>query len=216
MKTSKLIYSLTLGFAFFFSSVALAQDVVTWTTHRNGSRVADTVALADYLPVKDNIVYIETVLEVPDVSKEELFLRAKLAVQKSFASSKMGASNHDAKEGIVSINNYYDISDMSTAGFLFSSKSITDQYFFNAFLSILVKDGRYKIKMEIPEYTYGYSSKNEYYNFKSNVMPISRIANRKKVNKRQRIRVLKTLNEKMLITFDMIKKEMERKLDNDF
>jgi len=216
MKKSKLTASLVLGVGLSLSLTSQAQDVVTWSTQRNGSKVADTVALGDYLPLKDNMVYVETVLELPNVTKQELFSRAKLAIQKAFTSTKMGTSNYDAESGIASVNNFYDISDMTALG-AFSSNPTTDQYYFNAILTIIVKDGKYKIKMEVPEYSYGQSSRYaNYSDFKTNAMPVSNLANRRQNGKRQRMRVLKTLNEKMLATFNLVKKEMDKKLDNDF
>jgi hypothetical protein len=47
-------------------------------------------------------------------------------------------------------------------------------------------------------------------------MPVRNLANSRQSLKRQRMRVLKTLNEKMLTTFNLIQKEMEKKLDTDF
>jgi hypothetical protein len=46
--------------------------------------------------------------------------------------------------------------------------------------------------------------------------PLTYLANRKQVNKRQRMRVLKTLNEKMSRTFNLVLTEMDKKLDTDF
>lgn len=216
MNKFKLTPALVLGFALTFSLNAQAQDVVTWSTQRNGAKVADTVALADYLPVKDNMVYVETVLEMPNVTKQELFSRAKLAIQKAFTSTKAGTSNYDAEAGIASVNNFYDISDMTALSALGSNPS-TDHYYFNAILALIVKDGKYKIKMEVPEYSYGQSSRYaNYSDFKTNAMPVTNLANGRQNGKRQRMRVLKTLNEKMLATFNLVKKEMDKKLDNDF
>lgn len=216
IKKSKLTVSLVLGLSLSFSLTTQAQDVVTWSTQRNGSKVADTVALADYLPLKDGIVYVETVLEIPNANKQELFSRAKLAIQKAFTSTKTGTSNYDAESGIASINNFYDISDMTALSALGSNPS-TDQYYFNAILTLIVKDGKYKIKMEVPEYSYGQSSRYKSYNdFKTNAMPVTNLANGRQNGKRQRMRVLKTLNEKMLSTFNLVQKEMAKKLDNDF
>ncbi|MFC4141550.1 hypothetical protein [Pedobacter mendelii] len=82
---------------------------------------------------------MESIIELPNVSKTELFSRAKLAIQKTFTSSKMGTSNYDSEAGICIINNFYDISDMTTLSALGSNPS-TDQYYFNALLSIVVKD----------------------------------------------------------------------------
>lgn len=160
MKLKKLTLSSILLIAIGFNSNA--QDAITWSTFRNGSKVADTVALGDYLPLKDNEVYVESIIELPNISKAELFSRAKLAIQKTFTSSKMGTSNYDSEAGICSINNFYDISDMTALSALGSNPS-TDQYYFNALLSIVVKDGKYKIKMEVPKYTYGQSSRYKSY-----------------------------------------------------
>lgn len=216
MKRLKFILAFVLT-AMFCINTAHGQDAITWSTQRNGAKVADTVALADYLPLKDNEVYVETVVEMPNVSQKELFSRAKLAIQKTFTSSKMGSSNYDIESGICSINNFYDISDMTAFSALATSNPVTDQYYFNAILSIIVKDGKYKIKMEVPQYSYGQSSRyKSYSDFQSNAMPVSNLANRKQGNKRQRMRVLKTLNEKMLSTFNLVQKEMAKKLDNDF
>lgn len=216
MKKLRLMFAMALG-ALFFSSTVTAQDVITWSTQRNGSQVADTVNLGDYLPLKDGLVYVETVIEVPNASKQELYSRAKLAIQKTFTNSKMGTSNYDAESGICSINNFYDISDMTAFNALATNNPVTDQYYFNALLSIIVKDGKYKIKMEVPQYTYGQSSRfQSYTDFQTNALPISNLANSKQANKRQRMRVLKTLNERMLITFNLVQKEMTKKLDTDF
>jgi len=216
MKNSKLTIS-TAVLTLFFSSTALAQDAITWSTQRNGAKVADTVALEDYLPLKDGLVYVETIIEIPSVNKQELFSRAKLAIQKTFTSSKMGTSNYDAESGICSINNFYDISDMTAFSALATNNPITDQYNFNALLSIIVKDGKYKIKMEVPQYSYGQASRyKSYSDFQSSAVPVSNLANRKQGNKRQRMRVLKTLNDKMLVTFNLVQKEMSKSLDNDF
>ncbi|KEQ31251.1 DUF4468 domain-containing protein [Pedobacter antarcticus] len=193
-----------------------AQDAITWSTFRNGSKVADTVALGDYLPLRDNEVYVEAVIELPNTSKQELFSRSKLAIQKTFANNKMGTSNYDAEAGISSINNFYDISDM-TALSAFGSNPSTDQYYFNAVLSIIVKDDKYKIKMEVPQYTYGQSSRYKTYSdFQSQSKPVGSLANSRQNGKRQRMRVLKTLNDKMLSTFNLVQKEMSKKLDTDF
>lgn len=216
MKRSKLTTFLIMVTLLCASIVASAQDAITWTTQRNGSKVADTVALGDYLPMKDNQIYVETVIELPNTSKQELYSRAKLAIQKTFTSNKMGTSNYDVESGICSINNFYDISDM-TALSAFSSNPSTDQYYFNALLSVIVKDGKYKIKMEVPQYSYGKSSRyKSYSDFQTNSLPMSNLANGRQNGKRQRMRVLKTLNEKMLATFNLVKKEMDKKLDNDF
>ena len=206
------------GIIFFTlaGSNAFAQDAITWTTKSNGSRVADTVALEDYLPTRDNQIYQEVIIEAPGTSKQELFSRAKLAIQKTFTGSKLGTSNYDPESGIVSVNNFYDISDM-TALSAFSSNPSTETYYFNALLTIIVKDDKYKIKMEIPHYSYGSISwYKTYSDFKTNSKPVSDLANSKQGYKRQRMRVLKTLNEKMLATFNLIDREMARKLDTDF
>jgi len=198
------------------SNLAFAQDAITWSTFRNGSKVADTVSLGDYLPLKDDVVYVEAVVDLPNTIKQDLFSRAKLAIQKTFTSSKLGTSNYDAESGICSINNFYDISDM-TALNAFASNPSTDHYYFNALLSIIVKDGKYKIKMEVPQYTYGQSSRYKTYSdFQSQSLPLSNIANSRQNMKRQRMRVLKTLNDRMLATFNLVQKEMAKKLDNDF
>ena len=216
MKKSKLMLSLAF-IAVFSTANVYAQDAITWSTQRNGAKVADTVALGDYLPLKDDVVYVETVIEIPDVNRQELFSRAKLAIQKTFTNSKMGTSNYDAESGICSVNNFYDISDMTAFSALANSNPITDQYNFNALLSIIVKDGKYKIKMEVPQYSYGHASRYKtYLDFQGSAVPVSNLANSKQGNKRQRMRVLKTLNDKMLVTFNLVQKEMNKKLDNDF
>lgn len=216
MKTSRLPLLLLL-IGLISSLNVIAQDAITWSTQRNGAKVADTVALEDYLPIKDNAVYVEAVLDLPGTTKQELFSRAKLAIQKTFVSNKMGTSNYDAESGICSINNFYDISDMTAFSALATSNPITDKYYFNAILSVIVKDGKYKIKMEIPQYAYGKESRyKSYTDFQSQSMPIMNIANKRQNGKRQRMRVLKTLNSKMLLTFNLVKTEMEKKLDNDF
>ncbi|WP_158799808.1 DUF4468 domain-containing protein [Pedobacter sp. L105] len=201
----------------FFSSLAVnAQDAISWTVRNNGSKVADTVALEDYLPVSGGIVYEDVVIELPGVTKQELYSRAKLAVQKTFTGNKLGSSNYDPESGIVSVNNFYDISDMTALNIL-SSNPAKDTYYFNAMLSIIVKEGKYKIKMEIPDYSYGQLSKyKSYADFKSGSLPISTLANQRQNMKRQRMRVLKTLNEKMLTTFNLVRTEMYKKLDTDF
>jgi hypothetical protein len=210
MTKSKLIVSLAFA-ALLFNANVYAQDAITWSTQRNGAKVADTVALEDYLPLKDGVVYVEAVIEIPNVNRQELFSRAKLAIQKTFTSNKMGTSNYDAESGICSINNFYDISDMTAFSALATNNPITDQYNFNALLSIIVKDGKCKIKMEVPQYSYGQGSR-----YKTYSVPVSNLANKKQGNKRQRMRVLKTLNSKMLDTFNLVQKEMNKKLDNDF
>jgi hypothetical protein len=158
MTKSKLIVSLAFA-ALLFNANVYAQDAITWSTQRNGAKVADTVALEDYLPLKDGVVYVEAVIEIPNVNRQELFSRAKLAIQKTFTSNKMGTSNYDVESGICSINNFYDISDMTAFSALATNNPITDQYNFNALLSIIVKDGKCKIKMEVPQYSYGQGSK---------------------------------------------------------
>lgn len=216
MKTFKLPLLLVL-LGLLLNLTTNAQDAITWSTQRNGAKVADTVALEDYLPVKDNAVYVEAVLDLPGTTKQELFSRAKLAIQKTFTSNKMGSSNYDTESGICSINNFYDISDMTAFSALATSNPVTDKYYFNALLSVIVKDGKYKIKMEVPQYAYGKESRyKSYTDFQSQSMPISNIANKRQNGKRQRMRVLKTLNDKMLVTFNFVKTEMEKKLDNDF
>lgn len=216
MTKSKLIVSLTFA-ALLFNANVYAQDAITWSTQRNGAKVADTVALEDYLPLKDGVVYVEAVIEIPNVNRQELFSRAKLAIQKTFTSNKMGTSNYDAESGICSINNFYDISDMTAFSALATNNPITDQYNFNALLSIIVKDGKCKIKMEVPQYSYGQGSRYKTYSdFQGSAVPVSNLANKKQGNKRQRMRVLKTLNSKMLDTFNLVQKEMNKKLDNDF
>lgn len=216
MKTSKLsLLLVSLGLLLNLNTTA--QDAITWSTQKNGAKVADTVALEDYLPIKDNAVYVEAILDLPSTTKQELFSRAKLAIQKTFTSNKMGTSNYDAESGICSINNFYDISDMTAFSALATSNPVTDKYYFNALLSVIVKDGKYKIKMEIPQYAYGKESRyKSYTDFQSQSMPISNIANKRQNGKRQRMRILKTLNDKMLSTFNFVKSEMEKKLDNDF
>lgn len=212
MKTLMLSGLLTL----FTGLYAYSQDASTWSTHRNGSIVPDTVALQDYLPTKDGNIYVEKVVELPNTTKQELFSRAKLAVQKTFAGNKMNSSNYDLESGICSINNFYDISDRTFMG-SFSSDPATDNYSFNALLSIIVKDGKYKISLEIPQYTYSQTLKYDTYaDFQAHSLPVSKLANSKQNLKRQRMRVLKTLNEKMWATFESMQKEMERKLDTDF
>ncbi|WEK20671.1 MAG: DUF4468 domain-containing protein [Candidatus Pedobacter colombiensis] len=210
MKTSKLTLLLILV-GLLSSLNLLAQDAITWTTQRNGAKVADTVALEDYLPVKDNIVYVEAVVDLPGTTKQELFSRAKLAIQKIFTSNKMDNSNYDAESGICSVNNFYDISDKTAIS------RVIDKYYFNALLTVIVKDGKYKIKMEIPEYAYGFESDyKRHTDFQSESMPISNLANKRQNGKRQRMRVLKTLNDKMFVTLNLVKTGMEKKLDNDF
>ncbi|MNR61935.1 hypothetical protein D3C85_1838170 [compost metagenome] len=54
----------------------------------------------------------------------------------------MGSSNYDAESGICSINNFYDISDMTVFSALATSNPIIDKYYFNALLSLIVKDGK--------------------------------------------------------------------------
>lgn len=121
MKLKKLtllsIISLSVGLS------ANAQDAITWSTYRNGSKVADTVALGDYLPLKDNEVYVEAIVDLPGVSKAEMFSRAKIAIQKTFTSNKMGTSNYDPEAGICSVNNFYDIIDMTALSALGSNPS---------------------------------------------------------------------------------------------
>lgn len=198
----------------FLSS--FSQDAVTWVTAHNGAKVADTVSLGDYLPVKDDIPYVEVVINDSGISKKELFSRAKLAVQKVFASNKLSTSNYDDDNGIVSVNNFYSISDMTALAALSSNPS-SEVYNFNALFSIIVKDGRYKLKIEVPTYTYGsFSTYRNYSDFQTKSMPVSNLANSRQNLKRQRMRVLKTLNEKMLETFNTAKKEMSKKLDTDF
>lgn len=178
--------------------------------------MADTVALENYLPIKDDIVYVEAIVELPKIFKQELFSRAKLAIQKTFSNNKISTSNYDVESGIASVNNFYEISDMTALSAL-SSKPSTDNYYFNAILTIIVKDGKYKIKMEVPQFSYGQTTGYLSYNdFKTNALPIKNLANNKQNGKRQRMRVLKTLNEKMLATFNQVKNEMEKKLDTDF
>lgn len=199
-----------------FGATCSAQDVITWSTFRNGSKVADTVALGDYLPMKDDLVYVDAVIELPNTSQKELFSRSKLAIQKTFTSNKLGTSNYDAEAGISSINNFYEISDM-TALNAFASNPSTDHYYFNAILSIIVKDGKYKIKMEVPNYSYGQSSRfKSLSDIQSQSMPMSNLANSRQNMKRQRMRVLKTLNDRMQATFNLIHKEMAKQLDTDF
>lgn len=53
MKTLKLPLLLVL-LGLLLNLTTSAQDAITWSTQRNGAKVADTVALEDYLPVKDN------------------------------------------------------------------------------------------------------------------------------------------------------------------
>jgi hypothetical protein len=174
------------------------------------------VSLGDYLPLKDNVVYVEAVVDLPNTTRSELYSRAKLAIQKTFTSNKMGTSNYDSESGICSINNFYDISDMTALSALGSNPS-TDKYYFNALLSIIVKDNKYKIKMEVPQYSYGQSSRYaSYTDFQSQSMPVSNLANSRQNMKRQRMRVLKTLNDRMLLTFNLVQKEMLKKLDTDF
>src|SRR5690349_10191782 len=91
-------------------SVSYSQDAITWVTARNGAKVADTVDLGDYLPIKDGIPYVEVVVVDSAISKKELYSRAKLAIQKVFASNKLSTSNYDDESGIVSVNNFYSIS----------------------------------------------------------------------------------------------------------
>lgn len=201
---------------FIFCLSVKAQDAISWTLRSNGSNVADTVALEDYLPVRAGEVYYDVVIELPGTTKQELFSRAKLAIQKTFTSNKIGSSNYDAESGIVSINNFYDISDMTALSMLSSNPS-KDTYYFNALLSIIVKDGKYKIKMEVPDYAYGQMSRySSYADFKSGSMPISNLAGKRQNLKRQKMRVLKTLNEKMLATFNLVRTEMYKRLDTDF
>ena len=104
MKFNKLILS---TFALtFVCAISFAQDAITWSTFRNGSKVADTVTLGDYLQLKDGVVYVDAVVELPNTTKQELFSRAKIAIQKTFTSNKMGTSNCDTESGICSINNF--------------------------------------------------------------------------------------------------------------
>jgi hypothetical protein len=76
MTKSKLIVSLAFA-ALLFNANVYAEDAITWSTQRNGAKVADTVALEDYLPLKDGVVYVEAVIEIPNVNRQELFSRAK-------------------------------------------------------------------------------------------------------------------------------------------
>lgn len=196
-----------------------AQDAITWSTFNNGRKVADTVALGDYLPLKDGEVYVDAIVEMPGITKQDLYSRAKLAIQKTFSGNKLSTSNYDLESGICSINNFYDISDRTALTILTndSNNPVTERYSFNALLSIIVKDGKYKVKMEVPKYTYGRESLfKSYDDFQTQSMPLNSLANSRQALKRQRMRVLKTLNDKMLLTFNVIKKEMEKKLDNDF
>jgi hypothetical protein len=211
MKTS----FLCLGFILCALS-SYSQDVITWSSARNGAKVADTVALEDYLPVKDKIAYVEVVVTDSTVSKKELYSRAKLAIQKIFASNKLSSSNYDDESGIVSVNNFYEVSDI-TAFEALSSNPARQVYAFNALFSIIVKDGKYKLKMEVPTYTFGeFSNYRSYSDYQSRSLPIATIANKVQNMKRQRMRVLKTLNDNMLLTFNNAKKEMSKKLDTDF
>ena len=61
-----------------------------------------------------------------------------------------------------------------------------------------------------------FSRYKTYSDFQGTDVPVSNLANRKQGNKRQRMRVLKTLNTKMLDTFNLVQREMNKKLDNDF
>ena len=215
MKTSKFLPALAI-MALLFTFDLKAQDANTWSTYKNGEIVPDTVALEDYLPVKDHVVTMEAVINQPNVSKQELFSRAKLAIQRTFTNNKLSTSNYDLEAGICSINNFYDISDMTASARLFGSPG-PDQYYFNAVLMLVVKDGKYKVKLEVPEYAYGDVSR--YYNYSDYQIvakPLTHLADHKQVNKRQRMRVLKTLNEKMSRTFNLVLTEMDKKLDTDF
>jgi len=214
MKTSKFLPLLAV-MALVFTVDLKAQDATTWSTYKNGEIVPDTVALGDYLPLKDNVVMMEAVIELPNVSKQELFSRAKLAIQRTFTNNKLSTSNYDLESGICSINNFYDITDMTASSRIFDGP--LDQYLFNAMLMLVVKDGKYKLKMEVPEYVYGDASRyNTYADYHIVARPVSDLANRKQANKRQRMRVLKTLNDKMTRTFNILLTEMDKKLDTDF
>lgn len=46
-----------------------------------------------------------------------------------------------------------------------------------------------------------------YTDFQGSAVPVSNLANSKQGNKRQRMRVLKTLNDKMLVTFNLVQKK---------
>lgn len=102
----------------FLGLSANAQDAISWTLRNNGSKVADTIALEDYLPITGGMVYHDVVIELPGITKQELFYRAKLAIQKTFSSSKIGSSNYDIESGIVNINNFCEISDITALSLL--------------------------------------------------------------------------------------------------
>lgn len=133
MRTSKFLPLLAV-MALVFTFDLKAQDATTWSIYKNGEIVPDTVALGDYLPLKDNVVMFEAVIELPNVSKQELFSRAKLAIQRTFANNKLSTSNYDLESGICSINNFYDISDMTASSRVFGGA--LDQYLFNAMLML--------------------------------------------------------------------------------
>jgi len=215
MKTFKFLPALAV-MALLFTCDLKAQDANTWSTYKNGEIVPDTVALEDYLPLKDRVPTMEAVVEQPNITKQELFSRAKLAIQRTFSNNKLSTSNYDLESGICSINNFYDISDMTASARLSGSPG-PDQYYFNAILMLVVKDGKYKVKLEVPEYAYGDVSRYySYADYQLAAKPLTSLANRKQVNKRQRMRVLKTLNEKMSRTFNLVLTEMDKKLETDF
>lgn len=201
MKKLLLLLAIVIAFTSF------SQDVITWSTQKAGK--IDTIALENYVPVKDGIIYQEYVVNDSSVSKKELYSRAKLAIQKVFLNNKSSTANYDEDGGIVSVNNFYEIYDNALAS--------KDVYSFIAILSIIAKDGKYKIKLEIENFINGSMSTYETNNdFQNKPFKVSALAGSYKFNQKQRARVLKTLNEKMMATFNSVKKEMSKKTDNNF
>jgi len=78
MNLTKLILSFLV--LLLSATLTFAQDAITWSTFRNGSKVADTVSLSDYLPLKDDVVYVEAVIELPNTTKQSLDWHSTLIV----------------------------------------------------------------------------------------------------------------------------------------
>lgn len=196
---------------------AIGQDKIQWNKNQEDSKIADTVSLQDYLPVKDGKIYYEVVRELTGISQNDIFMKALLAVQGGGLTGAIYDPNFDQKGGVCSVGMTYNIAQTSLLSAL-GSNPTTNSYFFNTILSVIAKDGKYKIKIEVPDYKFESLSKFSSYadQAKTKGMPMQELANSKKAFKKQRINALKALNEKMLEDFNYMYSAMQKVVDNKF
>ena len=193
------------------------QDRVVWNKDKINSKNADTVALGDYLPIKDGKVYYEVIVEQKGAKQSELFTKAAVVTQGIRPENALVSADFDQQMGVCNIHMVFMISQTTLLSVL-GSNPTTKTYFFNTIATIIAKDDKFKIKIEVPDYNFESLSKFSSYadQAKTKGIPIQELANSKSAFKKQRINALTRLNELMLENFNKLYLGMKKQEDTNF